>query len=120
MKNMSFRCRVNLLLKYVRYLQGVGLLSMMGTFFFCPILPWIRLVTGLGFVLMLSAYLIIKREVICPKCGKNLSYLIFEQNLKNCQLYGVIFAPKQFAKNLHCCPYCGNPFDMEIRGGGSK
>lgn len=107
----SFREHANQTLFKCRRMQAVGLVCILGTFFFLPYCQWLAIATAFGIFLMLRAYLVVRKQLVCPGCGKRLDYLVLNPSYTGPGTNGVWWLPKSFAPSMTQCPYCGRLFD---------
>ena len=107
----SFREHANQTLAKCRRMQAVGLVCILGTFFFLPYCQWLAIATAFGICLMFRAYLVVRKQLVCPGCGKQLHYLVLNPSYTGPGTNGAWWLPKSFAPSMTQCPYCGRLFD---------
>ncbi len=104
----TFKDHVNSLIRHLRKQQICGLVLILSTFFFVPLIQYAAFGTFLGVVIMLRTYYIIRTELKCPKCSASLSFLVIDPNYAGTP--GAIILPREFPSKVKYCPSCGFSF----------
>ena len=120
----TFRMEANELLARVRRLQIRGLaLTVVGALLMVPgTWPWLQAAALLcalcGVALTARAHWLLRRELMCPGCGHDLRFLVFDPSYAGKGTNGFLVTPKEFAPKTSGCGYCGRSFDEEAVEGG--
>ena len=112
---MKERAKLGLAVSLTYYLAS-GILGLFIDLSALESSPWLIVLHIPTPVLLISLYYLIKSSRLlrvhepCPKCGKDLSYLLTDRNYSHC---GLLRIPVDFPKKFDKCPYCSQSWDEE-------
>ena len=69
--------------------------------------PYLLALMLFGFMYFFWAYWNVRVNIVCPKCGKNLSYLLLDSSYSGS--IGILLFPRKWSTRFSECPFCKYP-----------